>query len=89
MRSVELQQLHVVMQNLQMIHSFSSTVALTAQNDRSVMGKAQPGSGYYRWSCANAPDPSVFVLIRLPRLLLIVCCSVFAHARNVKRRTEA
>ena len=91
MRSVELQQLHVVMQNLandpQLLQA---QVALTAQMTAQLMEKLSQDLATIGGLAPNAPDPSGVRAYQATKAAFDrYVAQVFAHARNVKRRTEA
>ena len=91
MRSVELQQLHVVMQNIandpQLLQAQAAlTVLITAQ----VMEKLSQDLATICGLSPNAPDPSGVRAYQSTKAAFDrYVAQVFAHARNVKRRTEA
>jgi hypothetical protein len=90
MRSVELQQLHVVMQHMANDPQLrQAQAALTAQMTAQVMDKLSQDLTTIGGLAPHAPEPSGVRAYQSTKAAFDRhVAQVFAHARNVKRRTE-
>jgi hypothetical protein len=90
MQSVELQQLHVVMQHIANDPQLrQAQAALTAQIAAQVMEKLSQDLATICGLSPHAPDPSGVRTYQSTKAAFARhVAQVFAHARNVKRRTE-